>query len=334
MKEPAFVRQNADKWKEFEQILTNPNEASPDTYADLFVEITDDLAYARTFYPNSQVSRYLNSLAAKVHQSIYKNKRESSNRIIDFWRYELPHLFYRSHRLLLVSFIIFMGSFLIGSLSTVYDDTFVRLILGDGYVNMTLENIEEGNAMGVYKDSSPLYMFIAIAFNNVRVAFLTFVFGLFFSIGTAFILFQNGVMVGAFLTMFAQYNVLPVALKTVWLHGTLEIAAIVIAGCAGLVVGNSIIFPGTYSRTESFKRGAMQGLKTLVGLVPIIIAAAFIEGYVTRHGDSMPLALSLFIIIGSFIFMLWYFIIYPIQLNKKGKLPNVENATRELIISA
>jgi len=267
-----------------------------------------------------------------VHQSIYKNKRESSNRLIDFWRYELPHLFYQSHRLLFISFLIFMGSFLIGCLSTIYDDTFVRLILSDGYVNMTLENIKDGNAMGVYKDSEPLYMFIRIAFNNVRVAFLTFVLGIFFSIGTAFVLFQNGVMVGSFMTMFAQENVLPVALKTVWLHGTLEIAAIVIAGCAGLVIGNSIIFPGTYSRTESFKRGAMQGLKTLVGLVPIIILAALIEGYITRHGDSMPLALSLFIIIGSLVFMIWYFIIYPIQLNKRGEVQAEEKTTAAFIL--
>ena len=103
----------------------------------------------------------------------------------------------------------------------------------------------------------------------------------------------------------------------IWIHGTLEISAIVIAGCAGLTLGNSILFPGTYSRGVSFVKGAKQGVKIIIGLVPVFITAAFFEGFVTRY-TQMPMWLSLTIILTSLAFVVWYFIIYPIQLNKKA----------------
>src|SRR5665213_1776462 len=89
MREPLFVKQNSQKWKSFENAATN----DPDELADRFIQITDDLAYAKTFYPQSKTTAYLNGLAAKLHQSIYKNKTEKSNRFILYWRYELPLLF-------------------------------------------------------------------------------------------------------------------------------------------------------------------------------------------------------------------------------------------------
>lgn len=95
----------------------------------------------------------------------------------------------------------------------------------------------------------------------------------------------------------------------------MEISAIIIAGCAGLTVGNSILFPKTYSRLVSFQRGARQGLKIAVGLVPIFITAGFLEGFVTRQ----PLypAVSILIIGVSAFFIVWYFVWYPIRLNRR-----------------
>jgi uncharacterized membrane protein SpoIIM required for sporulation len=94
------------------------------------------------------------------------------------------------------------------------------------------------------------------------------------------------------------------------LHGTLEISAIIIAGGAGLRMGNSILFPGTYSRMESFKMGAKDGLKVVMGLMPIFIMAGFIESFITRY-SNMPLVLKILIIALSLAFVIFYFIIYP-----------------------
>ena len=100
----------------------------------------------------------------------------------------------------------------------------------------------------------------------------------------------------------------------VWVHGTLEISAIIIAGGAGLIVGNSILFPGTHKRLGSLKRGAKDGLKLMIGLVPVFIVAAFLEGYITRY-STMPKAVSISILATSFSFIIWYFILYPIKVH-------------------
>ena len=320
MREAAFVKQNEQRWEQFESLLRQPGSANPDALADYFVRLTDDLAYAQTHYPQSNTARYLNNLAAQVHQAIYRNKKEDRGRVSRFWKVELPQLYYEARRSVLYAFLIFVLSMGVGALSAAHDDTFVRLILGDAYVNMTLNNIERGDPMGVYKDMQQSDMFFAITFNNVRVSFLAFVLGLLASVGTGFMLFYNGVMVGAFQYFFYQKGLLLTSFLTIWTHGTLEISAIVLAGAAGLVMGNSLLFPGTYPRGESFRRGARQGLKMVIGLVPIFVAAGFLEAFVTRLTE-WPMAAKLAIIVSSACFIVYYFIIYPFKLNQHGTEP-------------
>src|ERR1051326_3781339 len=319
MREITFLKENSERWKEFERMIENPESSSgvnPDLLADLFVRLTDDLSYAKTHYPNSNTTKYLNSIAARVHQAIYKNKKEKTSRFKTYWKYELPLLFKSSHKQLLYSFIIFFISAALGVLSAKYDENFVRVILGDSYVNMTLENIKHGDPLAVYKGLESFEMFAMIAFNNVKVAFFAFALGMLFSCGTAYILFFNGVMIGAFKYFFYERGLFVESASIIWIHGTIEIFSIIVGGCAGLVLGNSIMFPKTYSRLVSFMNGAKQGIKIIIGIVPFIIFAAVFESFVTRHTE-MPLAIKLFIIFGSLAFMIWYFIIYPIYLNKK-----------------
>ena len=315
MREVTFLKKNADKWKEIEVFISSKDKVDPDKLADLFVELTDDLSYSRTFYPESKTTQYLNSLTAKVHQSIYKTKKERKERFIQFWKYEVPLIFYKHRLKIIISFSIFIISMLIGVVSSAGDNGFVRLILGDSYVNMTLENIDKGDPLAVYKQMNGVDMFLGITFNNIRVSFFVFMSGLLFSFGTAWILMSNGIMLGAFQYFFHVHNLLFESILVIWIHGTLEISSIIIAGAGGLVLGNSILFPGTYSRSQSFRIGAKEGLKMIVSLVPIFITAGFLESFVTRH-TNMPVYLSLIIILGSLSFVVWYFFIYPIKLNK------------------
>ncbi len=316
MQEIVFLKQNAPRWQAFEELLKDSTRTDPDTLAGLFIELTNDLSYARTFYPRSETTQYLNGLTARVHQQIYRNKKESRSRLSNFWTRELPHLFRGSFKELVYAALIFGVAIFIGVVSAANDDGFVRLILGDRYVNMTLSNMDKGDPLAVYKSLNQVDMFLGITLNNIRVALFAFVAGVLFSFGTGYILFTNGVMLGAFHYLFYENGLLADALLTVWIHGTLEIAAIVVAGSAGLVVGNSILFPGTYGRAQSFRRGARQGLKIALGLVPIFVVAGFLEGFVTRYTD-MPAWLSLGIITGSLVFVAWYFILYPLQLHPR-----------------
>jgi uncharacterized membrane protein SpoIIM required for sporulation len=124
-------------------------------------------------------------------------------------------------------------------------------------------------------------------------------------------------MLGAFQYFFYEKHLLLTSVLAIYLHGALELSAIVIAGGAGFVLGSSILFPGTYSRMASITEAAKRSLKIIIGLVPVFIVAASIESFVTRHYDTMPTALRASIISVSFSFIVWYFIIYPLQLKKQ-----------------
>lgn len=327
MRETAFIKQNKARWEEFEKVVKHQADAHPDRLAELFIQVTDDLSFARTQYPESRTTEYLNGLASKVHLRIYKNKREESSRFVTFWKYELPTVMYETRKPLLYAFVIFMVAASIGVVSSIHDETFVRLILGDGYVNMTLENIRKGNPTDVYSSMDEISMFFLIAWNNIMVSFKVFIYGIFTSLFSGFVLFQNGVMVGAFVSFFYKEQQFAQAFPVIMLHGTVELTSIVIAAAAGFEMGNSLIFPKTYSRLVSFKKGAIRGLKIVVGLVPFFILAAFIESFITRYA-FMHWSLKTLVIGLSAILMIYYFVIYPLKLKRNGDNGGDHPATR------
>jgi len=114
----------------------------------------------------------------------------------------------------------------------------------------------------------------------------------------------------------------------IWIHGTIEISSIVIASCAGLILGFGWLLPGTYTRRQSFLKSAKDAMKICVSLVPFFIVAAFFESYVTHlmsntfqkdsHDIGLPFPLSIIILAGSFFLILWYFVLYPKRLHKRG----------------
>lgn len=316
MREAAFAKQNKDKWLKFESVLRNNVQIHPDELSALYVEVTDHLSYAQTFYPNSNTLKYLNGLSVLAHQKIYRTKRESRSRIVTFYTKEFPLFFSKYHPQLLIAFLVFALFSAVGAFSAATDGNFVRLILGDGYMNMTLENIEKGDPMAVYKEMGQMDMFLGITINNISVALYAFVFGFFLSLGTAFILMRNAIMLGSFQYFFYEKGLLWESARTIWIHGTIEISVIIIAGSAGLVLGNSILFPGTYTRLQSFIQGTKDGLKIMLSTVPFFIIAGFLEGFVTRHTE-MPDWLAILIIALSLFGIIYYYIVYPIKLKKK-----------------
>jgi len=314
VREGLFIKKNIDKWKQYQY----EPATDPDEMAGQFTDLVNDLGYSKTFYPQSKVTIYLNGLASRIYLGIYRNKKEESSRILRFWKRELPLVVRKYHREILYAFIIFTLFALMAAFSAAHDETFVRGVLTDRYVDMTEENIAKGDPFGVYKNQDQLSMFIWIARNNIEVSFMVFICGFALSIGSIWQLFMNGVMVGAFQYYFFSKGLGWQSILVIWINGTLEISSIIIAGAAGMVLGNSILFPGTRKRLDSLKRGGKDGLKMMIGLMPVFIVAAFLEGFVTRY-SKMPLVLSISILAVSLFFVIWYFVVYPIQLEKKSR---------------
>ena len=321
MREAVFLRQNQARWQQYEQPpAAGPAGYDPDELAARFVALTDDLAYAQTFYPASPTTAYLNGLAGRLHQRLYANKRAETGRFVRFWARELPLVVARHHGTLAVTALIFLIFTGLGALSAAYDDSFVRVVLGDEYVNQTIENIRRGDPMAVYKQEGETLMFLGITANNIYVALRIFVLGATLGIGTLVQMFRTGLMLGSFQYFFHHYHVLRASVLTIWIHGTLEISAVIVAGAAGFVMAGGLLFPGTYGRVEAFRQAARDGLKLAIGLVPIFVVAGFLEGFVTRHTE-MPVAASLAIIGSSAAFIGWYFVVYPRRLHRRLVAP-------------
>lgn len=314
MREGLFIRKNIDKWKQYQYEKT----ADPDQMAHQFTELVNDLGYAKTFYPQSKVTQYLNGLASRKYLNIYRNRREESSRIVRFWKTELPLTVRRRHPEILAAFIVFVLFAALAAFSAANDESFVRGILGDGYIDMTEQNIARGDPFGVYKNQSPLNMFFYIAINNIYVSYRVFVFGFLLGLGSIQQLFFNGVMVGAFQYYFFARGLGWASVLVIWIHGTLEISSIILSGAAGLVIGRSILFPGTRKRLHSLRDGGKDGVKIMIGITPILLIAAFLESFITRY-STMPRFFSISILALSLAFVAWYFVIYPIQLEKKRR---------------
>lgn len=315
MREVSFIKQNKDNWLEFENYLYHGQEIDADRLSMLFDKVTNDLAYSQTYYPKSKVNVYLNALASNAYLRVIKPKT-SYGSIISFWRDHVPSITYKYRKVIWATFIVFFILLSIGILSTLFDESFVRSILGDGYVDKTIENIESGDPAAVYNNHS-LYgdigSFLAITINNIRVGLLMYISGITLGIGTFKILLSNSVMIGSFLTMFYNQGVLAESMTAVWIHGAMEVFCIVIEAAAGFILGLSWLFPGALSRMQAFLHSAKESLMIVMSTIPFTIAAGLMEGFVTQLYNEMPTFLSLGIIFFTLGVISYYYLIYPIR---------------------
>lgn len=316
MKETSFIEQNKEKWKRFQTLAAN-DAANPEELADLYSDITDDLSYAQTFYNRRTVRVYLNQIAQGIHNLVHKERSESLKKLFTVWRVSLPLEIYRSRKSLLFAFFVFIFWSLVGAITTHVNPDFPRMILGDGYVEMTLKNIQKGDPLGVYHDENQWAMFFNITLNNIRVSFLTFIFGVFFTIGTHIFIFNNSIMLGAFQYFFHLKGLLITSFLGIWIHGAFEISSIVIAGGAGITLGNGLLFPGSYTRLQGLQLSAKRGLKIMMSLIPFLIMAGFLESFVTHNYQKLAEWSKWTIILVSFAIIIFYYIIYPIIVARK-----------------
>ena len=289
----------------------------PDVLRDLYAAVSDDLSYARTHYPNRSVRSYLNHKAAQLSLSLYKNDKKSTG-FARFWKETIPLEFYTQRKPLLLAFVIFLLAFAIGWGSSIVDPAFAELILSERYVSMTEENIANSDPMAVYKDGSMLGGALGIMGNNLLVAMNCFISGIFLGIGTLMIMIYNGVMVGTFQQFFFARGVGWESVLGIWTHGTIEIACIIVAGGAGLVLAKGLIWPGTLSRSRAFQLSGLSGLRIMAGIAPLIILAGIIEGFITRLTD-IPTVLRVAFLLVNLFFVLYYFVIRPFQIGRSTK---------------
>jgi uncharacterized membrane protein SpoIIM required for sporulation len=129
--------------------------------------------------------------------------------------------------------------------------------------------------------------------NNVTVTTVSFCAGLFFGLGTFYMIALNGLMIGGLLAFTHQHGLMLRLVQFMMAHGPVELSVICLAGAAGTALGESLIRPTLPTRTQSFRACAEHLGPLLLACVPLLLGAGLIEGYISPVASySMPFRLT------------------------------------------
>lgn len=128
--------------------------------------------------------------------------------------------------------------------------------------------------------------------NNIRVTLLTFILGVTWGLGTGWVIFQNGLILGGVAGLAVNAGNGELLVEAIIAHGILELSCIVIGGAAGLAVGRAMLRPGVRTRREALISESRAAVRIAVGTVPWLALAGVIEGFASRTGmDVVPASL-------------------------------------------
>ncbi len=283
---------------------------------DTFQELQDDLGYSQSHYRKRNITQTLTDLFSNVY--LYLVKQQKSFSIRNFYQNTVPEHLYYIRKYLFYSLILTLIGVAFGYFAYESNPSVARDVMGDVYVDKTLENIEKGDPLAIYKSENAFDMFTMIALNNLKVAVLLFVLGSLISIGSILVILINAVMIGVFAALLIDHGEGKQFFLTVFQHGTLEILSMIIEGACGLAIGLAIFNPGKYSKKDSLKLMAKSASIVIIGTFPIIVLAAFIESYLTRF-TNLPDLLRLTIIALSLTLMTLYVVILPLYRFRNNK---------------
>jgi uncharacterized membrane protein SpoIIM required for sporulation len=236
--------------------------------------VISDLAIARRDFPDDQLTLWLNGLAARAHLRLYRAPAPSWKRFGQFFWTDFARRFRAARGYIAVSALLLFAPALIGYLAALLDP-----MLRDALVPAQLRRIMESGR--TWTDIEPALrpgMATIIFTNNIQVAFLSFAGGVLFGLGTVYVLVSNGLVLGSLLGAAQYYGVGPLLWAFISPHGYLELTCIVIAGGAGLMLGDALLRPGLLQRREALARAARRAVELVLGAAPVLVVAGFIEG--------------------------------------------------------
>jgi len=308
-----FIQEREADWKELSNILGKIRaggikKLSRDELSrlgKLYRTATSHLAAARTYFPSSDASRYLNHLVAQAHASIYRSQALNLKDIIHLFSREIPAVFQRRIGYIALAFALFAGASAVGFFGCYIEEDLPRIIVGDKYIDKTEENIASGDPVAIYKTGFRPLASSIIMTNNLGVTFYAFSLGILMGVGTVLILLFNGLMFGSIAFVFHQYSYSIEFLSTVMIHGTIELSCIFIAGGAGLLLGDALINPGDHFRRDALVRSGKEAVRLILGIAPWLVLAGLIEGFITPMDLSLPARMAVIMVTGM-LFVIYF----------------------------
>jgi len=244
-----------------------------------------DLATVREDVTSNQLAFYLNQLLGRAHNLIYMGHKPKISGLVRFYAQTFPRVFRETFRQTLLALLIFVVTGIATWAVTIHDPTFAHRMLGPQMMD-TIERKEMWTQSIV--TIKPLAA-SGILTNNLAVSFTTFAMGITAGIGTIWMMVTNGMLIGVIGAATWRAGMALQLWTFVAPHGVLELPAIFIAGGAGLEIARGMLFPGLLPRRESLARAGGRAARLVLGIVPILVIAGIIEGFLSPSGIAVPL---------------------------------------------
>lgn len=316
MIEQVFVKENITMWKNFESILKKLSSSKLSSFKDGELDnfisnyniICGHLSYARTYFSNTDTEEFLNNIVATAHSYIYTSKSSVSKTIklkkfFMFFIRDFPLLVRANMIPLFISALLFILAIAVSFSLTVHStDNLTAFFPTDVSDSLNSDNVGKNTAT-----IKSAMVSSEILTNNIRVDLLSFSLGLTLGIGTAYVLIQNGFILGGLAAVAFKNKINLLFWSLILPHGILEIFGIFVCGGAGFIIGYSIINPGKYSRVDSAIIKTKLALKLVLGTIPLTIVAGIIEGYFTP--SSVDPVIKIIFSILTFVFLISYIVV-------------------------
>ncbi|OZU89429.1 hypothetical protein CIL03_06885 [Virgibacillus indicus] len=304
-----FVKQYREDWKRLEEYAGHLQKKGRrvtggdiSKFHRLYQKAAQHLSYSQTYYPDEEVTRYLNELVSKSHNLLYKDQVSSFQQVRYFFSTKFIGLLLEQWKFIVIAMLLFLFGGLAAFLSVANDPLhFYSIMPADMAAGVNPEQL------GVGHDAIDSSLISAqIMTNNIQVAILAFASGITFGLLTVFVLAYNGLIVGALAAVFWHAGMSYEFWAYIVPHGMIELTAIFIAGGAGLLMGYKLFVPGPYTRGYQLKENAKRSVQLFLGTIPLFIIAGIIEGFITPSTLSLEMkyVVALVTVVGLLVYIM------------------------------
>lgn len=298
-------------WEQLQALLarcgSGPSALSRSELRDLsllYRQVAADLSVLRQDLSGQLYARHLNQLLIRAHNIIYIGRRGNAMGALRSFVRIYPQIFRRNFSYVLTAVILFVAGGVAGMLLTLYNPSFQLQVLGSDMVR-TIEHRQmwTHSVVSIKPVASSMIMT-----NNLTVTFMTFAMGITAGLGTIYLIFFNGLMLGV-VGAACWLNQMSLQLWSfVAPHGVLELPAIFIAGGAGLRIAHGLLFPGLLSRKDSLQAAGSEAIQLMIGTIPMLIVAGIIEAFLSPTSVNVELK---FAIAGPLFLLLVLYLMSP-----------------------
>jgi uncharacterized membrane protein SpoIIM required for sporulation len=238
-----------------------------------------DVASARKALPGSPITSALETLYASLHAVVNREPRHTVASLRHLYAVEIPATFAELKPQLLGVWLLFALSTGAGWWLVHTWPTLVGLVASPSMV----EHVEHGELWtdGILNVTPSSLLSMRIFTNNIAVTLFACVAGIFYGLGTFYVIANNGLMLGGVFAFTREHGLDGDLLKFIFAHGTVELSMICLGGAAGVALGESLIRPALESRRDSLQQCTAKIARLFAALIPLLIICGLIEGFVS-----------------------------------------------------